>query len=457
MRRILYLVTFFLLTSNCFADNTILRNASNLRSGTVPNARLDLSSVTFQGQLDSGLANLRIGSFTATSMVTSTTGFSGPGSNLTSLTAANISGGSLGSSVMTSSVAGSAVSSVTIANESISGEDIAKGAIRGPNLSADLILSSHVAANTLGTADIQTSIFISSGTGTVDSIHLKDTAVTPGTYGSDSLSAQITIDADGRITSAGNAAISGTGASSTSSIIYGLHITTVASDTNSFRVRAREIDIGGCYYVNFDTIVALNVAGPGGLDTGSELASTWYQFNPISNSACSSAGIVLSSFSSTSFPATQPGYTKRRSPIATVFNDSSSNIRPFTKRGNLVFYLNPPIAVNNVDPGTAFTQVDMSNYISSSAYSVILQAQMSTTAGGDQSTFTDLRMANGQLLTATGNGVVGSYGVGADSVSFLGYVSSLSLPVIGPRILEYRDSGYTVRLDLIVIGYAEEL
>src|SRR3990167_9412252 len=165
------------------------------------------STTTLNSNLTDGTATLTVGSVTARSMVTSTTGFSGPGSNLTSLNAANISAGSLGSCVMASSVAGGAVSSVTILNESISGEDIAKGAIRGPNLSADLVLSSHIAANTIVAADVAAGVFISSSSGSVDPFHLKDTAVTPGTYGSATEVPQIIIDADGRATSATNITI----------------------------------------------------------------------------------------------------------------------------------------------------------------------------------------------------------------------------------------------------------
>ena len=58
--------------------NFFFRNADDITSGTLGNARLDNSSVTKRGPLTDGLQVLVVASITATGQITSTTGFIGP-------------------------------------------------------------------------------------------------------------------------------------------------------------------------------------------------------------------------------------------------------------------------------------------------------------------------------------------------------------------------------------------
>ncbi len=77
-------------------------------------------------------------------------------------------------------------------------------------------------------------------------------------------------------------------------------------------------------------VVDITVAGAGGLDTGSEAASTWYYIWLIYNPTTTTYNGLLST-SSTS-PSMPSGYTKKRL-IGAVRNDSSSNFRPFKTIG----------------------------------------------------------------------------------------------------------------------------
>jgi len=68
---------------------------------------------------------------------------------------------------------------------------------------------------------------LSSGSETVDSFHLKNTAVTAGEYGSASVSPKLTIDADGRITSVSSAAITSAASTLIPDSIYTLTVGTL--------------------------------------------------------------------------------------------------------------------------------------------------------------------------------------------------------------------------------------
>src|SRR3990167_4281634 len=78
-------IIFGFVYSQIYATHLFRNNASNLNSGTVPNARLDPSSVTLKGAMENGIHYIRIGSMTVNGTITSSSGFRGDGSGLTNL------------------------------------------------------------------------------------------------------------------------------------------------------------------------------------------------------------------------------------------------------------------------------------------------------------------------------------------------------------------------------------
>lgn len=84
-----WLLCLFFYTQ-CHATHLQATNADNITTGTLPNERLDESSVTLRGQLTNGTQTLIIGSMTVYGTVTSTSGFVGVGSSLTMINANNI-------------------------------------------------------------------------------------------------------------------------------------------------------------------------------------------------------------------------------------------------------------------------------------------------------------------------------------------------------------------------------
>jgi hypothetical protein len=106
----------------------------------------------------------------------------------------------------------------------------------------------------------------------------------------------------------------------------------------SARIRADEIILktsgGDCVILgSVDETVAITTAGAGGLDTGTEAASTWYYLWLIYNpGTVDVAGLISASSSSPTLPS---GYTYRAL-VGVVGNNASSNFIEFYQRGNRV-------------------------------------------------------------------------------------------------------------------------
>lgn len=116
--------------------------------------------------------------------------------------------------------------------------------------------------------------------------------------------------------------------------------------SNNITVPNSRIDITAIAVTLMDTVgkktETLNVAetvnitasGPGGLDTGSEAAATWYALYLISDGTITK-GLLSTSFVAPTMPA---GYTYRRR-VGAVYNNSSANFPAFSQRGNTVDYV----------------------------------------------------------------------------------------------------------------------
>lgn len=168
------------------------------------------------------------------------------------------------------------------------------------------------------------------------------------------------------------ASSSSSGASSTGALCVSLVITTNSTNTNQLVLTADSIDIMGSVFVGYSTTAAMNIAGAGGIDTGSEGASEWRTIWAIADSAGTQAGVLLSTAFGTSYLPVMPlGFTKWRL-LGWVRNDSSSNIVPFRKKGRHVQYWSAINILNAGSNAASWTDIGIENQLSSSAVSVEL-------------------------------------------------------------------------------------
>jgi len=128
-----------------------------------------------------------------------------------------------------------------------------------------------IAANILAVNVDGTSLDIAA-----DTVEIKDTAVTPATYGDSSHVSQVTVNQKGQITSASNVAISGTtpGTGSVLQLVY--RYTVAGSDKASIDTGVDTPDAGSNDFTNGDLLeIYLNAR----TDSGSSPAQVLYTFN----------------------------------------------------------------------------------------------------------------------------------------------------------------------------------
>lgn len=121
------------------------------------------------------------------------------------------------------------------------------------------------------------------------------------------------------------------------------------------RVTADEITVEDVLLTSVSEVADITVSGTGGLDTGSEAASTWYAIWLIYNPTTTDVAALLStSFTAPTMPS---GYTKKRR-VGAVRNNGSSNFYGFVQLGEQVLYVEPVYDSSNhlvVSNGNATT------------------------------------------------------------------------------------------------------
>ena len=163
MKKILFLICCFVLASeNLNATYTILRDASTQSRGTLPNARLDASSVTLRGQLSDGTQSLNVASVTAVNFI-------GNGALLTGITSASVSSGTYITSAAATVNLFHIAPSIVITS--------AAGSVSTFHLENNSVTSGKILNATIVAADVASSIFISSGGNTIDGFHVRDASI----------------------------------------------------------------------------------------------------------------------------------------------------------------------------------------------------------------------------------------------------------------------------------------
>lgn len=261
------------ISSDSEATYTILRDASNLSRGTLPNARLDPSSVTLQGN-----------EITLNSSSTTLQGNAFNGAN--QLLQLNSSGLSPNANIDPSSITkqGNAFtlnpSSVTFQGNTFtlnpSSVTFQGNTFNGVNqlIKTDAnSLISNLNVDPSSVTKAGPGPFLSSGAALVNSFHLNTTGVTGETYGSVSGIPKITVGTDGRITAIATNTVSAT-ASQLYSVIMGTTTTrnpsVVASSSTHFTTAIASMGVttyaGGTIFVTAGEYTVADTTIPAGLE-----------------------------------------------------------------------------------------------------------------------------------------------------------------------------------------------
>lgn len=285
------------------------------------------------------------------------------------------------------------------------------------------------------TATVGTVTSVATGTGltggpitAAGTISLANTAVTLGSYGVPATPAvSITVDAQGRLTSASNSTLDitqglsgtlpvssgGTGAASLTSgaillgagtsaltaiapgtrgnipqsngttfagavffmpgYIYGLNISNNVSDPNNdidFAIGAASDNTLG-YVISSPSSLTKRLdaawavgTNQGGLDTGSKTNSTWYYCYTI---ARSDTGVTDALFSASSTSPTMPANYDRKRRVGAIRTDGSGNIIAFYQIGDRFYWKAPPLDVDtaslSTSPATTTTTIPPLNIV----------------------------------------------------------------------------------------------
>jgi len=395
------------LQANTFnGANQLLQADGN---GLIDDADVDPSSVTKRGQLTDGLQIITLSSATSYGTLTSSTGFVGVGSTLTALNATNLTLGTIPNARQNSS-------SVTLQANAFNGasqllQTGSDGFIEDADVDPSSVTKQGNAFNGasqllqsqsdgfIDDADVDPSSVTKQGNafngasqllqsqsdGFIDDADMDPSSVTK--LGASIIESEITL-ADNttnnattvrhgflpKLSNVSTQFLDGTGAfsvpasASTGSIMYNLVITTNGSGTNEIVITSLGMNIMSDYYANIATSCFLNINGDGGLDTGSEAASTWYKLFAISNGSTMSVIASSADVSILIGPTMPSGYTKWRF-IGHVRNNSSSNIVPTYKIGHIVYYFTA-IQLFYAADLSGETLLNMENQVPPGAYKI---------------------------------------------------------------------------------------
>jgi hypothetical protein len=198
-------------------------------------------------------------------------------------------------------------------------------------------------------------------------------------------------------------------------------------------------------FASVNLTVAITSSGANGRDTGSEAANTWYYIHCVGKSDGTIAGLLSTSSTAPTLPAT---YTFSGL-VGAVRNDASSDFLQFVQADRTVKVGTPVATFRILSSGTStnWTAVDLSTLVPPTARVVGIQAEPRSTSG-----------------TQTVSARFASEGSGTTSelseVQIQVVVGTVAFALPGPQIvmstpqqIKYRVSGTNAETGIVVTGY----
>lgn len=424
MRRLLMLLSLISIPGHLLADHTLPRDATTLNRGTLPNARLDQSSVTTKGQLGDGTYWLYLSSLNVRGPVVSTSGFTGPVDGITISTV---------SSAVTQIINSSATTFVMLdgSTQTKTGSLTLGGRLNNmiPHPSSFTLQGNIVSIGTVA-AGVNA---IYNGTATVKGLNVDGTVNATLFSGKHS--------GDGSLLTG----VVASAASSTSSYIQNLRITSgAANTTDEVRIWVDRINIMGEYYTNISTTLDISKGGPGGVDSGASAANEFLTIFLMSNGSTVTP-VAVKSFAHE--PVAPPsGYTKWRK-VGYLYNNGSGNIEPFFQRDDRITYQSAITLFNGIPTADTGVHLDSQLYVSSDAITVYCYAN--TQDNQDQS---KIGLAPGEY-TGTMNSDTSFHLVAAGVASMQMSSGFIPVPLFESRRIKYFVTGSPTSLEVRVNGY----
>lgn len=421
MKKLLFSLLFLVGIGSAHGSHLYTTNANNIQSGTLPNERLDPSSVTLQGNDFNFSSTFPVITTRLNNLDSSTETLQTNINNLyTNVTATHAALTTAINSTYSYILEGNATSYITINAE----PQVKAGA---------LTVSSFTVGGLMNVSSMNV-------IGTITSTSGYAGGKSTGTFGG--LKCDIITLGDGTFLS--SSPFSGGGSASTHPYLSDLFITTNSADTNEWAITAK-LRLGDTT-ISYSTSVKMNITGMGGCDTA-EATSTWYKL--FIGYRTQTDYTVVATSQSNSVPVLTGGYYWI--PLGTVYNDGSSNLVPTVNRNGFVELISDRMIVSGSNPGDNYTSISVTNYIPSGAISVKMQVTAIRTTG-DIGYFRirSVGKIGGTTYISDGTSYSGFYHAGASAN--LIYKTFLELPLVAnTNAIEYAQRPGQ-EIDAIYIG-----
>ena len=204
-------------------------------------------------------------------------------------------------------------------------------------------------------------------------------------------------------------------------------------------------------FTAFNTTLAITTAGAGGLDAGSEAASTWYHVWAIGKADGTKSAVFSTSASAPTLPTDYIYYGY----VGAAFNNASSNFEKFTQLDTRVYatwdWATGQILANAT--GTSYSSINCTGVVPPTATAIVIQPGLglnppSSAAAAITAYFAS---AGSGTTPTTDESFVTRY-VFSNEVG-KGYIPGAVVPMVSPQQIVYRVAGTAASVNVYSIGW----